>query len=79
MARVLAALLVSFVTGAALAVAMFTFDPIERYVRPAIRLLMAVPVVSWVLFAILWFKGIEFRIVFVLIVVCAPGLRGRSV
>lgn len=72
MARVLAALLLSFVTGAALAVAMFTLDPIERYVRPVIRLLMAVPVVSWVLFAILWFKGVEFRIVFVLIVVCAP-------
>jgi len=28
--------------------------------------------VSWILFAVLWFKGVEFRIVFVLVVVCAP-------
>ena len=33
---------------------------------------MAVPVVSWILFAILWFRGVEFRILFVLVVVCAP-------
>jgi NitT/TauT family transport system permease protein len=37
-----------------------------------IRLLMAVPVVSWILFAILWFKGVEFRIGFVLFAVCGP-------
>ena len=33
---------------------------------------MAVPVVSWILFAVLWFRGVEFRILFVLVVVCAP-------
>jgi len=32
-----------------------------------IRLFMAVPVVSWILFAVLWFRGVEFRIAFVLI------------
>ena len=37
-----------------------------------IRLLMAVPVVSWILFAVLWFRGVEFRIGFVLVVVCGP-------
>ena len=37
-----------------------------------IRLLMAVPVVSWILFAVLWFPGVEFRIGFVLVVVCGP-------
>ena len=37
-----------------------------------IRLLMAVPVVSWILFAVLWFPGVEFRICFVLVVVCGP-------
>jgi len=31
-----------------------------------------VPVVSWILFAILWFKGVEFRIGFVLFAVCGP-------
>ena len=40
--------------------------------RPVVRLFMAVPVVCWILFSVLWFKWVEFRIAFVLIVVCAP-------
>jgi ABC-type nitrate/sulfonate/bicarbonate transport system permease component len=70
--RVLAALLISFVLGIALAVAMYLWPTFERYFRPLVRLLMAVPVVCWILFSVLWFKWVEFRIAFVLIVVCAP-------
>ncbi len=33
---------------------------------------MAVPVISWILFAILWFRSVEFRILFVLVVTCGP-------
>ena len=72
LARVIGALVISFVIGAAVAVLMYLSEAAERYVRPMVRLLMAVPVVSWILFAVLWFKGVEFRIVFVLVVVCAP-------
>ncbi|MCC7347919.1 MAG: ABC transporter permease subunit [Variibacter sp.] len=72
LARVIAALVISFVLGVAVAIAMYLSPPVERYLRPMVRLLMAVPVVSWILFAVLWFKGIEFRIAFVLVVVCAP-------
>lgn len=72
LARVLAALFVSFVLGVAVAVAMYLSGAVERYLHPMIRILMAVPVVSWILFAILWFRGVEFRILFVLVVVCAP-------
>jgi NitT/TauT family transport system permease protein len=72
LARVLAALLISFVLGIALAVAMYLWPTFERYLRPLVRLLMAVPVVCWILFSVLWFKWVEFRIAFVLIVVCAP-------
>jgi len=84
LARVLAALVLSFVLGVGVAVAMYHSGRLERYLRPLIRLLMAVPVVSWVLFAVLWFRGVEFRIAFVLVMVCAPvfavdtldGMRG---
>jgi len=72
LARVLAALLVSFVLGLALATAMYRSQRLEHHLRPLIRLLMAVPVISWILFAVLWFRGVEFRIGFVLVVVCAP-------
>ena len=39
----------------------------RRLRRPRVRLLMAVPVVCWILFSVLWFKWVEFRIAFVLI------------
>jgi NitT/TauT family transport system permease protein len=72
LARVMAALVASFVLGLALAMAMYRSDPLEKYLHPLIRILMAVPVVSWILFAVLWFPGVEFRIGFVLFVVCGP-------
>lgn len=72
LARVAAALAVSFVLGLGLAVAMYVSTPVERYGRPIVRLFMAVPVVCWILFAVLWFRWVEFRIAFVLVVVCAP-------
>jgi len=70
--RVIAALIVSFLLGIALAMAMYRSDSLDKYLHPMIRLFMAVPVVSWILFAVLWFPGVEFRIAFVLVVVCGP-------
>jgi NitT/TauT family transport system permease protein len=72
LARVAAALLVSFVLGIALSLAMYLWTPFENYFRPVVRLFMAVPVVCWILFSVLWFKWVELRICFVLVVVCAP-------
>src|SRR6185503_18423782 len=72
LARVIGALIASFVFGVALAVAMYRSETLENYLHPMIRILMAVPVVSWILFAVLWFPGVEFRIGFVLVVVCGP-------
>jgi NitT/TauT family transport system permease protein len=70
--RVIGALVASFLLGVALAVLMYQSQRLESYLRPMIRLFMAVPVVSWILFAVLWFRGVEFRIAFVLIAVCGP-------
>jgi len=72
LARVVGALIVSFVFGVGLAMAMYRSKPLDDYLHPMIRILMAVPVVSWILFAVLWFPGVEFRIGFVLVVVCGP-------
>jgi NitT/TauT family transport system permease protein len=72
LARVIGALIVSFVLGIVLAMAMYRSDSLDKYLHPMIRILMAVPVVSWILFAVLWFPGVEFRIGFVLVVVCCP-------
>src|SRR3954452_12325111 len=64
--------ILSFALGLVLAMAMYRSEELERYLHPIIRLFMAVPVVSWILFAVLWFRGVEFRIAFVLIAVCGP-------
>jgi NitT/TauT family transport system permease protein len=72
LARVIGALIVSFVMGIVLAMAMYRSDALDKYLHPMLRILMAVPVVSWILFAVLWFPGVEFRIGFVLVVVCGP-------
>jgi NitT/TauT family transport system permease protein len=71
-ARVIGALIISFGLGLGLAVAMYRSESLENYLYPMIRLLMAVPVVSWILFAVLWFRHVEFRIAFVLVAVCGP-------
>lgn len=70
--RVAVALFISFAIGLALAMAMYLWPAFERYARPVVRLLMAVPVVCWILFSVLWFKWVELRIGFVLVVTCAP-------
>jgi NitT/TauT family transport system permease protein len=72
LARVIAALIASFVLGLVLAMAMYRSEMLDKYLHPMVRILMAVPVVSWILFAVLWFPGVEFRIGFVLVVVCGP-------
>jgi NitT/TauT family transport system permease protein len=72
LARVIGALVVSFVLGLAAAMAMYRSKTLDDYLHPIIRILMAVPFVSWILFAVLWFPGVEFRIGFVLFVVCGP-------
>lgn len=72
LARVIGALIASFVLGLVMAMAMYRSEVLENYLHPMVRILMAVPVVSWILFAVLWFPGVEFRIGFVLVVVCGP-------
>lgn len=72
LARVFIALLISFALGLALAIAMYSSATFERYAKPLVRVFMAVPVVCWILFSVLWFKGVEFRIAFVLVITCAP-------
>jgi ABC-type nitrate/sulfonate/bicarbonate transport system permease component len=71
-ARVGVALVVSFAVGGVLAVLMYRTPSVERYGMPIVRVVLAVPAVCWIIFAVLWFKGVEFRIGFVLLVTCAP-------
>ena len=72
-ARVLASLAASFLIGLALAIVMSISSTVERYLTPIVNLILAIPAISWVLFSILWFSDMEFRIFFVLTMVCTPA------
>jgi NitT/TauT family transport system permease protein len=45
---------------------------VERAALPLVRLMQAVPAVCWVIFAILWFKDMDVRIGFVVVVSSIP-------
>jgi NitT/TauT family transport system permease protein len=70
--RIVVSMGASFVFALMLSTVIFDRPLVEAFVMPFVRLLMAVPGVCWVVFSILWFKGVEFRIFFVMCIVCAP-------
>ena len=65
-------MLLSFAIGLTCSLLMFERPNAEAFFLPLIKLLMAVPAVCWVVFAILWFKGVEPRIFFVMLITCGP-------
>jgi NitT/TauT family transport system permease protein len=71
-ARLTASMAASFVVAVVISALLFERPVGEAFFMPLIRLLMAVPAVCWVVFAILWFKNVELRIFFVMCIVCAP-------
>ena len=70
--RLLISMVLSFVIGLACSLLLFERPDREAFFLPLIQLLMAIPAVCWVVFAILWFRGVEGRIYFVMIVTCGP-------
>jgi NitT/TauT family transport system permease protein len=85
-ARIFAGLLGAFVLGCMLAVAIGRSPRIESYITPILVFLQGIPALSWVVIAIIWFHGIEFRIFFIMVMTTLPAftfqvlgaLRGMS-
>jgi NitT/TauT family transport system permease protein len=71
--RILAGLAGAFVLGGMLAAAMARFSLFERYAHPILSFNQGVPALSWVVIAIIWFKGIEFRIFFIMVMTTLPA------
>jgi NitT/TauT family transport system permease protein len=84
--RILGGLAGAFVIGAALAILMARSRAVDRFFAPILSFFQGVPALSWVVFAIIWFHGIEFRIFFIMVVTSLPAftfqvldaLRGMS-
>jgi ABC-type nitrate/sulfonate/bicarbonate transport system permease component len=72
-ARTLAGLAGAFVLSGVLAAWMGRSAMMARAISPMLTLLQGVPALSWVVFAVIWFKGTEFRIFFIMVITTLPA------
>ena len=71
--RILAGLAGAFVLGSLLAMLMARSDAFEGYCNPLLTFNQGIPALSWVVIAIIWFHGIEFRIWFIMVMTTLPA------
>lgn len=72
-ARILIALLIGFGIATTVGLAAGMVRPIERAAVPLIEVMQGIPAVCWIIFAILWFRDMEARTAFVVIVTTIPS------
>jgi NitT/TauT family transport system permease protein len=72
-ARILVGLTGAFVFGTILAVLMARSSRFDRYAFPLLNFNQGIPALSWVVIAIIWFRGIEFRIFFIMVMTTLPA------
>jgi len=72
-ARIMAGLAGAFVLGAVFAALMMKATLIDRFLAPILNFFQGIPALSWVVFAIIWFKGTEFRIFFIMVTTTLPA------
>ena len=71
--RILAGLAGAFVLGVVFAVAMVKSRKANDYLFPILHFNQGIPAMSWVVISIIWFKTIEFRIWFIMVVTTLPA------
>ena len=71
--RIFAGLAGAFVLGCVMALLIGRSPRIESYVTPVLVFLQGIPALSWVVIAIIWFHGIEFRIFFIMVLTTLPA------
>src|SRR3954463_11636627 len=71
--RIFIGLAGAFVVGSLLALPIGRYPKIESYINPFLIFLQGIPALSWVIVAIIWFHGTEFRIAFIMIITTLPA------
>jgi ABC-type nitrate/sulfonate/bicarbonate transport system permease component len=71
--RILLGLAGAFILGCLLAVLMGRSDRFHRYAYPLLNFNQGIPALSWVVISIIWFKGTEFRIFFIMVMTTLPS------
>lgn len=72
-ARIFAGLFGAFLFGCLLALLIGRSPFIESYFTPVLVFLQGIPALSWVVIAIIWFHGTEFRIWFIMVITTLPA------
>src|SRR4051812_10352173 len=71
--RIFAGLFGAFLLGALLAILIGRSVTFENYFTPILTFVQGIPALSWVVFAIIWFHGTEFRIFFIMVMTTLPS------
>jgi ABC-type nitrate/sulfonate/bicarbonate transport system permease component len=71
--RILAGLTGAFIVGGVLALLMVRSRAVDQFISPILSLFQGIPALSWVVFAIIWFHGVEFRIFFIMVMTTLPA------
>jgi len=71
--RILGGLVGAFVIGGCLALLMARSQAADKFLAPILSLFQGIPALSWVVFAIIWFHGIEPRIFFIMVMTTLPA------
>lgn len=71
--RIFGGLFGAFILGTILAVVIGQSRTMENFISPVLTFFQGIPALSWVVFAIIWFKGTEFRIFFIMVMTTLPA------
>ena len=71
--RIMAGLAGAFIVGGLLALLMVRSRAVDNFLSPILSLFQGIPALSWVVFAIIWFHGVEFRIFFIMVMTTLPA------
>ncbi len=72
-ARIFGGLLGAFLLGCMLALVIARSRLVENFLTPVLTFFQGIPALSWVVFAIIWFHGTEFRILFIMVMTTLPA------
>ena len=72
-ARIFGGLFGAFILGCMLALVIARSKTVEGFVTPVLTFFQGIPALSWVVFAIIWFQGTEFRVLFIMIMTTLPA------
>ena len=72
-ARIFAGLFGAFFVGCVIALLIGRSALIESWTTPVLVFLQGIPALSWVVLAIIWFHGLEFRIFFIMVITTLPA------